>query len=155
MSWEKKNRLMRTILQPSRKRRRFGQIFGSPIKSITRKHHQVKKIADDEAIVVKTHFSSTKMVFEEAKSRIKKNLSMAWIDYRKAFDSVPYSGIKETLEMYEVCPVITRFIVENTKPWKTALQLNHSRESFPSGQREIKWGIFMEILYHHCFSVLP
>ena len=38
--------------------------------------------------------------------------------------------------MYEVCPVIARFIVENTKSWKVALQLNHSRESIPSRQRK-------------------
>ena len=37
-----------------------------------------------------------KMVVEEVKLR-KKNLSMAWIDYRKAFDSVPYSWIEKTL----------------------------------------------------------
>ena len=38
---------------------------------------------------------------EEAKSR-KKYLSMAWIDYRKAFDNVPHSWIRKTLEMYSV-----------------------------------------------------
>ena len=46
------------------------------------------------------------MVVEEAKSR-KKNLSTAWIDYRKAFDSVPHSWIEKTLEMYKVSPIIT------------------------------------------------
>ena len=40
-----------------------------------------------------------KMIIEECKKK-KKNLSMAWIDYRKAYDSVPHSWILKTLQMY-------------------------------------------------------
>lgn len=54
---------------------------------------------------------------EEVKSR-KKNLSMAWIDYRKALDSIPHSWIEKTLAMYKVCPTITRSIAENMKSCK-------------------------------------
>ena len=38
-----------------------------------------------------------KMVLKEAKRR-KKNLAMAWIDYRKAYDMSPYSWILECLK---------------------------------------------------------
>ena len=38
-----------------------------------------------------------KMIMVEAKMR-KRNLSMAWIDYKKAFDMVPHSWIIACLE---------------------------------------------------------
>ena len=44
-----------------------------------------------------------KAILQEAKSR-KKNLSTAWIDYRKAFDSLPHSWIEKTLQLYRVSP---------------------------------------------------
>ena len=34
-----------------------------------------------------------------------KNLSMAWIDYKKAFDSVPHSWILKCLDMYKIHPI--------------------------------------------------
>ena len=38
-----------------------------------------------------------KMVLKEAKRR-KKNLAMAWIDYRKAYDMLPHSWMLECLK---------------------------------------------------------
>ena len=40
-----------------------------------------------------------KMIIEDCKKK-KKNLSMAWIDYRKAYDCVPHEWILKTLQMY-------------------------------------------------------
>ena len=40
-------------------------------------------------------------VIREVKSR-KKNLTMAWIDYKKAYDMVLYSWIKEYLELLRI-----------------------------------------------------
>ena len=37
------------------------------------------------------------MVLKEARAR-KKNLAMAWIDYRKAYDMMPHSWILECLQ---------------------------------------------------------
>ena len=42
-----------------------------------------------------------KAVIREVKSR-KKNLAMAWIDYKKAYDMVPHSWIKECLDLFGV-----------------------------------------------------
>ena len=44
-------------------------------------------------------------ILENSKKR-KKNLSTAWIDYRKAFDSVPHSWILTCLQMYKIHPVL-------------------------------------------------
>ena len=46
-------------------------------------------------------------VIREVKSR-EKNLTMAWIDYKKAYDMVPHSWIKECLELLEVANVAYR-----------------------------------------------
>ena len=34
--------------------------------------------------------------------KMKKNLSTAWIDYKKAFDGVPHSWILKCLQMYKM-----------------------------------------------------
>ena len=39
------------------------------------------------------------MIIEDCKKK-KKNLSMTWTDYRKAYDRVPHSWILKTLQMY-------------------------------------------------------
>ena len=50
-------------------------------------------------------------ILENCKKR-KKNLSTAWIDYKKAFDSVPLSWILKCLQMYKIHPVLITFIEE-------------------------------------------
>ena len=40
----------------------------------------------------------SKAILQECKRR-KKNLSLAWIDYQKAFDMVPHSWIIKSLEL--------------------------------------------------------
>lgn len=48
-----------------------------------------RKAADMGAMVVKTNCFN-RMVLKDAKSK-KKNLSTAWTDYKKAFDSAPHA----------------------------------------------------------------
>ena len=44
-----------------------------------------------------------------ARKRKKKNLSTAWLDYKKAFNSVPHSWILACFRMYKINPVLTTF----------------------------------------------
>ena len=46
-------------------------------------------------------------ILENSKKR-KKNLSTAWIDYKKAFDSVHYSWILKCPQMYKIHPILQR-----------------------------------------------
>ena len=46
-------------------------------------------------------------------------MSMTWIDYRKAFDSVPHYCIIEALELLKISPVITNFLKLDNLNWKT------------------------------------
>ena len=82
-----------------------------------------------------------KMILEECKTQ-KKNLSTAWINYKKAFDSKPHTWIIKCLEIYEISHVIVSFITETIKNWKTTLHLNHNNGSLTSRPIMIKSGIF-------------
>ena len=55
-----------------------------------------------------------KIIMREVKMR-KQNLSMAWIDYKKAYDMVLYSWIIDCLETVEINEKIRRFLAESMK----------------------------------------
>ena len=52
------------------------------------------------------------------------NLSMAWIDYRKAYDMVPHSWILECARMVGVAQNIITLIENSMTNWKTVLTSN-------------------------------
>ena len=59
-----------------------------------------------------------KMIQEDAKKK-KKNLSTAWIDYKKPFDWVPHDWIVETLKIHKFDEMTINFIETTMKHWKT------------------------------------
>ena len=80
-------------------------------------------------------------ILENCKKR-KKNLSTAWIDYKKAFDSVPHSWILKCLQMYKIHPGLITFIEESMSQWKTNMTLDHEEGVLETGPIRIKRGIF-------------
>ena len=64
------------------------------------------------------------VILENCKKK-KKNLSTAWIDYKKAFNSVPHSWILACLRMYKINPVLTTFIELSMRQWQTNMVLVH------------------------------
>ncbi|XP_044760153.1 uncharacterized protein LOC123317614 [Coccinella septempunctata] len=48
-----------------------------------------------------------------------KNISMAWIDYQKAYDSIPHSWILEVLEIYKVNKLVIGLIKCLMSTWRT------------------------------------
>ena len=76
-------------------------------------------------------------VLIEVKSR-NKNLAMACIDYKKAYDMVPQSGIIECLDLFGVADPIKSFLVNSIEKWKVMPCSRNSR----LGEVEIKRGIF-------------
>ena len=54
------------------------------------------------------------MILENCKKR-KRNLSCAWIDYKKAFDSVPHEWILRSLELFKVSPRVVGFLKQYEK----------------------------------------
>ena len=76
-------------------------------------------------------------VIKEVKSRYK-NLAMAWIDYKKAYDMVPHSWIIECLDLFGVAENIKNLLVNSMEKWKVMLCSGNSE----FGEAEIKRGIF-------------
>ena len=48
-----------------------------------------------------------------------KNLSTAWSDYQKAFDSIPYSWVEKSIEMVRVNSIIVTFCKLSMDKWNT------------------------------------
>ena len=55
--------------------------------------------------------------------RRNKNLSIAWIDYQKAFDSVPHSWVEKSIALVGVNSKIVRFRKLSMEKWNTRLFL--------------------------------
>ena len=72
----------------------------------------------------------------------KKNLSKAWIDYKKVIYSVPHSWILKCLQMYKIQPVLITFIEESMSQWKTNMTLVHKEGVLETGAIRINRGIF-------------
>ena len=68
------------------------------------------------------------MLLDNSRSSCK-NLSTAWIDYRKTFDSIPHSWLLRVLELNKVSPTIINFLKISMTKWKTNLHLNYSEGS--------------------------
>ena len=59
-------------------------------------------------------------ILNESKNR-RENLAMAWIDYKKAYDTVPPSWIINCLRMYKISHEIINFIEKTMKSWRVEL----------------------------------
>ena len=76
-------------------------------------------------------------ILNESKTR-RKNLAMAWISYKKAYDMVPQSRIIYCLKMYKISHVVINFIEETMKIWR--VELTAGGRSF--AETKIQRGIF-------------
>lgn len=81
------------------------------------------------------------IVTEDAK-RKKGSLYFAYIDYKKAFDSVPHTWLIEVLQLYKIDNHIKEFLTHAMAKWNTQLLLNTPKKQIDAGGIEIKRGIF-------------
>lgn len=72
----------------------------------------------------------------------RKDLFVAYIDYQKAFDSIPHSWLTEVLEIYKVHPTIITFLKNVMQTWRTTLNLQTNTTLINAGEVNIKRGIF-------------
>ena len=82
-----------------------------------------------------------KTILEDAKRR-QRNLSMAWIDYKKALDSVPHSWIIRCLELYKIDDGIRTFLKDQMTRWQTSITLSHAKGEITIPDIKIQRGIF-------------
>ena len=73
----------------------------------------------------------SKTICEDCSGR-NKNLSIAWIDYQKALDSVPHSWVEKSIAMVGVNSKIVRFCKLSVEKWKTSLLLKTKQEVIQS-----------------------
>ena len=78
-----------------------------------------------------------KTVLKDCKKRYT-NQAMEWIDYKRAYDMVPHSWIRECLEMFDIANNVQDFLNNSMKSWK--LELNASGKTL--GEVDIRRGIF-------------
>ena len=64
-----------------------------------------------------------KEVLKDCKRR-STNLTMTWVDYRKAYDMIPHSWISEYLEVFGIAGNTKNFLVNSINKWKLKLTSN-------------------------------
>ena len=99
----------------------------------------------------------SQMIVKHAK-KIKNNLNITWIDYRKAFDSIPHAWIIRVMEIYKVCDVIVRFIQQSMLQWNMIMMLMHEKGCLKTGKISVRRGIFQgdslsPLLF--CMALIP
>ncbi|XP_044755036.1 uncharacterized protein LOC123313989 [Coccinella septempunctata] len=80
------------------------------------------------------------VVTKQARRRLK-NISMCWIDYQKAYDSVPHSWLVEILRIYKISPDIIHLWEHLMGTWRTTLSVKGTK-SYRTKEISIKRGIF-------------
>ena len=82
-----------------------------------------------------------KVIYEDCRRR-NKNLSIAWIDYQKAFDSVPNGSVEELIALVGVNSKIVGFCNLSMEKWNTRPILKTKQEVMQSQPIQILRGIF-------------
>ena len=80
-------------------------------------------------------------IMKEVKS-LRRSLTTVWLDYKKAFDSVPHSWLIYALKLAKVPPDIINAISNLTDCWYTILNLQGKNESLMSEVIRFLKGIF-------------
>ena len=78
-----------------------------------------------------------KTVLKDCKKR-HTNLSMTWIDYKKAYDLVPHSWVNERMEMFGIAENLRTFLQKSMQQWRLSLTANGE----DMGEVNVKRGIF-------------
>lgn len=71
-----------------------------------------------------------------------RNLSVAWIDYQKAFDSVPHSWLMEILKIYKINEQTIDLLRHLMGSWRTTLLVRGNTNSYKTREIPIQRGIF-------------
>jgi hypothetical protein len=83
----------------------------------------------------------SKAIYEDCWRR-NKYLSIAWIDYQKAIDSVPHSWVEKSIELVGVNSKIVKFCKLSTEKWNTRLFFKTKQDVMQSQPIQIRRGIF-------------
>ena len=76
-------------------------------------------------------------------------MNMAWIDYRKAFDSVPHNWIIKSLELFKMSSITVNLLKSNMLNKKRTPFLSHKSGNYKSNPAGIKRTIFKGDSFNH------
>ena len=82
-----------------------------------------------------------KNIMQEVR-KMRRNLTTIWLDYRKAFDSLPHSWLIKSLKLAKVPDNIINAIENLTQSWYTILHLHGNNETVNSTLIKIIKGIY-------------
>lgn len=81
------------------------------------------------------------VIMNQARTNVR-NIYTAYIDYRKAFDSVPHDWLIEILKIYKISRPLINFLSHCMENWQTTLIINRNEEKIRTGEVKIKRGIY-------------
>lgn len=93
-------------------------------------------------------------VITEDARKSKKDLYIAYIDYKKAFDSIPHSWLQEVLSIYKINTQIITLLQKLMEKWETCLVLRNIRTTPISIKRGIFQGDSLSALWF-CLALNP
>ncbi|KAJ8736966.1 hypothetical protein PYW07_000237 [Mythimna separata] len=77
--------------------------------------------------------------------RFRKDMSTCWIDYKKAYDSVPHTWLMRVLELYKVDATLRTFLMSCMRQWRTVLHYPGCRQIQENDEPiRIERGIFQD-----------
>ncbi|XP_044760842.1 uncharacterized protein LOC123318288 [Coccinella septempunctata] len=81
------------------------------------------------------------IITKQARKKLR-NISVAWVDYRKAFDSVPHSWLLKVLRMHGIDEKVINLLEFLMRTWRTSLFVHNGDEMRGSKNIEINRGVF-------------
>ena len=84
---------------------------------------------------------ASKSILVEVKQR-KRNLITIWLDYQKAFDSIPHDWMIQSIRLAKIPEKLVTAIETLTKQWATIVQLQGGQSSITSDVINFSNGIF-------------
>ena len=83
------------------------------------------------------------MAISQQARRSRRNLSVCWIDYKKAYDSVPHAWLLRVLELYKIDSKLCTLLKSCMGQWRTVLHYPGCRRVLNNGEPiRIERGIF-------------
>jgi len=118
-----------------------------------------KLIADEQqgciegSLGCKVQLTIDGIILHQANKK-KRNLHMCYIDYKKAFDSVPHDWLLKTLDIYRINPRIKYLLQICMSNWKTNLHVNNDNLGSVLINRGIYQGDSLSPLWF-CLAINP
>ena len=101
----------------------------------------VQKGCQQGSFGAKDHLLINKLLTEDCKAK-HRSLSMAWVDYQKAYGSVPHSWVLQCLQLHKISPALCRFLSRVMEGWRTLMVLSHGQGTIKTKIMQIRRGIF-------------